>query len=257
VTDYICLSHCWGSDEMFKTTIENISERMHNIRFNDLPATFRDAVRITRDLGKRHLWIDSLCIIQNDPRDWRDEGLRMHEIYGNSYLTIVASKTKGPDDGLFSVSSRYKLQDFLFMMDRKQFVMHVRQKVTHFNSIDSFPLLKRGWVFQERILSRRMVHFGPQELVWECMEMEECECGNVDEGISWNSRTPRKSLLLMEGNPFLWNRIAAAYSSLSLTKENDVLPALSGIAKKHKPEPEARYLAGFWDGKFMIFHLLW
>ncbi|EMD66339.1 hypothetical protein COCSADRAFT_34907 [Bipolaris sorokiniana ND90Pr] len=257
INDYICLSHCWGSGEMFRTTKENISERMHNIHFNDLPATFKDAVRITRDLGKRYLWIDSLCIIQNDPRDWREEGLRMHEVYGNSYLTIAASKTKGPDDGLFSVSSQYKLQQFFFVTDRQQFVMRVRQKISHFNSIDSFPLLKRGWVFQERILSRRMVHFGPQELVWECMEMEECECGNVDEGISWNLHTPRKSHLLIGGNVFLWNRIAAAYSSLSLTKENDVLPALSGIAKKHKPEPEAKYLAGFWDGKFLVIHLMW
>ena len=149
ISDYICLSHCWGS-EMFKTTKENINERMQNIRFNDLLATFKDAVRITRDLDKRYLWIDSLCIIQNDSGDWHDERLRMHEMYGNSYLTIAASKTKGPDDGLFSVSFQHKLQQFSFAPDGQgQSVMRVRQKISHFNSIDSFPLLKRGWVFQE------------------------------------------------------------------------------------------------------------
>jgi hypothetical protein len=105
VTDYICLSHCWGTTDMFKITRETISERMQCIRYNDLPKTFKDAAEITRELKKRYLWIDSLCIIQNDAQDWREEGFRMHEIYGNSYLTIAASRSKGSND----TSSQYHL----------------------------------------------------------------------------------------------------------------------------------------------------
>jgi hypothetical protein len=125
---------------MFKTTKENLSDRKQTIILGDLPKTFRDAVEITRALKKRYLWIDSLCIIQNDGQDWQQEGLRMHEIYGNAYLTIVASKNRGPDEGLFSESPHHRLQDFSFTRDGGQHsVLRVRRKVQHFNSADAFP----------------------------------------------------------------------------------------------------------------------
>jgi len=89
------------------------------------------------------------------------------------------------------------------------------------------------------------------------METEECECGNVDEGINWKFNTPRKSLFSMGCNVFLWNKIAVSYSGLNLTKENDVLLALAGTAQKCKPEIDAKYLAGFWSGDLMVYHLLW
>ena len=255
--DYVCLSHCWGTGPAFKTTKENLAERMRSINFRDLPKTFSDAVGVTRELKKRYLWIDSLCIIQDDNRDWQMEGLRMNEIYGNAYLTIAASGSGGPDKGLFSESPHHRLRDFSFTLSGEHFVMKVRRKVQHFNSVDAFPLLRRGWVFQERVLSRRVLHFGPQELVWECMEREECECGRVDEGIDWDSNTPKKSLFLFQNSIFLWNRIASAYSSLDLTKENDILPALAGVMKKHMPAADVRYLAGLWGGEYLLFGLFW
>jgi len=63
---YITLSHCWGPLPHFTTTSHNLADRLHGIRLADLPKTFRDAVAITRALGVRYLWIDSLCIIQDD-----------------------------------------------------------------------------------------------------------------------------------------------------------------------------------------------
>ncbi|SCO76834.1 uncharacterized protein FRV6_01046 [Fusarium oxysporum] len=222
--DYVCLSHCWGTGPGFKTTRENLAERMKSINFRDLPRTFKDVVGVTRQLKKRYLWIDSLCIIQDDNKDWQKEGLRMHETYGSAYLTIAASGSGGPDQGLFSESLHHKLCDFSFTLNgRETSVMRVRHKIQHFDSADGFPLLRRGWVFQERILSRRVLHFGPQELVWECMEGEEL----------------------------------SAYSNLDLTKENDILPALAGVMKKHSPAANVRYLAGLWDGKFLLFGLFW
>jgi hypothetical protein len=256
--DYVCLSHCWGTGPMFKTTKENLSDRKQTIILGDLPKTFRDAVEITRALKKRYLWIDSLCIIQNDGQDWQQEGLRMHEIYGNAYLTIVASKNRGPDEGLFSESPHHRLRDFSFTRDGgERSVLRVRRKVQHFNSADAFPLLRRGWVFQERILSRRVLHYGPQELVWECMEGEECECGRVDEAVRPDSNTPKKSLFALRNNPWLWNAIVSAHSALDLTRENDIFPALSGIMNKFNSAGGVRYLAGLWDGPLLLFGLLW
>ncbi|KAH8656796.1 heterokaryon incompatibility protein-domain-containing protein, partial [Ilyonectria robusta] len=239
---YVCLSYCWGIGLMFKTTKENIAECMQSINFRDLLKIFKDAVGITRQLKKRYLWIDSLCIIQDDNKDWQKEGLRMHETYGNAYLTVAASRSGGPDKGLFSESLYHRL---------------FWRKVQHFDSADGFPLLRRGWVFQEQILSRRVLHFGPQELVWECIEGEECECRCVNEGIDRASNTPKKSLFLFQNNIFLWNHIASAYSSLDLTKENDILPALAGVIKKYKPAADVRYLAGLWDGEFLLIGLFW
>ena len=89
------------------------------------------------------------------------------------------------------------------------------------------------------------------------MVREDCECGGINEEQNWSLNTPKKSRFLVENNIYLWNHIVAAYSSLDLTKENDILPALAGVMKKHKPAADFRYLAGLWDGKFLLFSLFW
>jgi hypothetical protein len=202
---------------MFQTTQENIHTRLQSIQFDQLPKTFQDAVEITRELKVRYLWIDSLCIIQKDQRDWIEQGLQMHDIYGNAFLTLAASRCRGPDEGLSSVSANYKLENMVCSLEDGEFTMRTRLKIYHFDNPDAFPLLQRGWVFQERILSRRMLHFGPQELLWECMTDELCECGNVKDGIRMDSKVLRKKLFLAQQNFFLWSKIVEGYSSLALT----------------------------------------
>jgi hypothetical protein len=64
--NYIALSHCWGSDQNLTTERATLPERLRGIGWDTLPKTFQDAINITRMLGIRYLWIDSLCIIQND-----------------------------------------------------------------------------------------------------------------------------------------------------------------------------------------------
>jgi hypothetical protein len=46
-----------------------------------MPATFFDATIITRELGYRYLWIDSLCIVQDFLEDWEAESQNMGNIY--------------------------------------------------------------------------------------------------------------------------------------------------------------------------------
>ncbi|KAH8599532.1 heterokaryon incompatibility protein-domain-containing protein [Bisporella sp. PMI_857] len=86
---YIALSHCWGSGRHFTTETSNISERMKGMTWGSLPKTFQDAISITRKLKIRYLWIDSLCILQDDSADWDKELSKMSDIYKNSYLTIA------------------------------------------------------------------------------------------------------------------------------------------------------------------------
>jgi len=68
--EYIALSHCWGLEPTIVTTISNIEMMKTEILMEKLPYTFRDAVTIAHHLNIRYLWIDSMCIIQDDRDDW-------------------------------------------------------------------------------------------------------------------------------------------------------------------------------------------
>jgi len=99
---YIALSHCWGDSRSILTTTKlTLKPRQQNIEFNDLPRTFQDAVQITRALDVRYLWIDSLCIVQDDEDDWQVESGRMAEIYLGSYLTVAATGSADSSGGCF------------------------------------------------------------------------------------------------------------------------------------------------------------
>jgi hypothetical protein len=87
---YIALSHCWGSSQNFITTRSTISAMKRGFKLDEAPATFRDAILVTRALRQRYLWIDSLCIIQGDASDWAQESSKMANVYSNSYFTIAA-----------------------------------------------------------------------------------------------------------------------------------------------------------------------
>lgn len=88
---YIALSHCWGDPKRIpKTTRTNIALHQENITSNILSKTFQDAVKVTRELGIRFLWIDSLCILQDVPQDFEEECARMHLVYQQAYCTLSA-----------------------------------------------------------------------------------------------------------------------------------------------------------------------
>ena len=85
---YATLSHCWGKTHPIKLIGANEERLKEGIFVKELPATFRDAVRFVRCLCEsiRYIWIDSLCIRQDDAEDWAAESVRMYDVYRNSYL---------------------------------------------------------------------------------------------------------------------------------------------------------------------------
>jgi len=99
---YITLSHCWGSSKQFTTTKTTLASRKAGIDYELLPKTYQDAIFITRLLGIRYLWIDSLCICQDDNGDWQRESAKMGLVYSNAYLTIAAASAKDSSVGLFT-----------------------------------------------------------------------------------------------------------------------------------------------------------
>ncbi len=91
---YCALSYNWGRSESFKTKKTTYESRLAGFSLDDLPTTIRDAVLLTRLLGFRYLWVDALCIVQDDPAHWAQESAVMDQVYGNATLTIAASSCK-------------------------------------------------------------------------------------------------------------------------------------------------------------------
>jgi hypothetical protein len=127
-----------------------------------------------------------------------------------------------------------------------------------------FPLLRRGWVYQERLLSPRVLHFTSHELYWECREGSYCECRHVNLtrqdviGKYWYRSTTdapniRHAIPLEQSTPSSmslterWTEIIMEYSRLQLSFQYDRLPALSGIAKEMQKHRADQYLAGLWE----------
>lgn len=112
---YVALSHSWGKEELLTTTRDTLFERMRRINLQDLPQTFRDAVNITRWLGIRYLWIDSLCIIQDDKLDWEQQSAAMADIYSECYLNIATTRSLNALEGC--LGARWTSRDTLEWAD--------------------------------------------------------------------------------------------------------------------------------------------
>jgi hypothetical protein len=191
----VCLSHCWGLKPQLITTKKTLSDYEKEVSWGVLPATFRDAITVSRRLGIRYIWIDSLCIIQDSPADWARESAKMADIYANSYLTIAAASSKDGAGGLYledqrqkgvsltgttslgstyTVRVQYSIPAHTLVDDAtpKGVIQHPISVSSSINDIggtrEVFPLLTRGWVFQERLLSPRFLQFGRHELLWDC-----------------------------------------------------------------------------------------
>jgi hypothetical protein len=103
---YIALSHRWGTPSaneksMYCTTTDNIDHRLEGFNISELPKTFQDAIRVTKELDIHYLWIDSLCIIQegDNGEDWRKESRLMENVYSSASCTIAATSAKDMKDG--------------------------------------------------------------------------------------------------------------------------------------------------------------
>ena len=176
---YMALSHRWGEDEHrrpLSMTIANRKALLESINFGDLPKTFQDAVDVTRKLGIRYLWIDSLCIIQDNEKDWENESRRMENVFANAFCTIAATSAKDSWDGFLvsqSVKQSVKLVDRSVDPPLSVYACEVGGS---FNTdIGSGGLNQRAWVLQERALSPRTIHFTAAQTYWECGSVIRCD----------------------------------------------------------------------------------
>ncbi|KAJ3535151.1 hypothetical protein NM208_g7251 [Fusarium decemcellulare] len=201
---YITLSHRWGSQESKKpltTTISTYHLRRQGIDWSEFPQLFQDITVLARMLGCHYLWIDSLCIIQDDEDDWSQQSVQMAIIYSNGYLNLAAASATNPSETLFKSRDQFLRWDQISQAydygslephviqpshDPSLAAVHVRpfNKTAHQCVLGSAtssrymecPLLERAWVYQERLLAPRTAFFARSELMWQCRESSDCEC---------------------------------------------------------------------------------
>jgi Heterokaryon incompatibility protein (HET) len=110
---YVTLSHCWGPSNPTRTTAACFQDYLQGIPLANLPKTYRDAIAVTRRLGIRYLWIDSLCIIQDSSEDWEKECIKMPQIYQNSTVIIAGPAASGCESGFLDRQPQPGFSDLL------------------------------------------------------------------------------------------------------------------------------------------------
>lgn len=177
---YIALSHQWGElldDEKrrFCTTKDNIDHRLSGFSISDLPKTFQDAIMVTRELNLQYLWIDSLCIIQDGDggEDWEKECKLMESVFISAHCTIAATSARNMKDGFLVQRASPEYLYVRSISGRKYFICAGSDDFE--SDVDKAELNKRAWVMQERVLSRRTIHFSTNQMYWECNIGVYCE----------------------------------------------------------------------------------
>ena len=232
------------------------------LAFELLPKTFQNAVLFTRSLGKRYLWIDSLCIIQNNADDWDREAAIMCSVYQGALLTIAAASSSSGRGGLLYEPPTHRITR---TTPNGPYTLFGRESIRHKEK--EYPLLTRGWAFQERLLSPRTLYFGSKELLWECRGSRTCQCGesvssHIGGDVSKVYQTTTAGAASLDGGRLIsqWHRLVSRFSQLRLSYEKDVLPATSGPAAQvteiRRLREPTTYHAGLWSNSFEA-DLLW
>lgn len=253
---YVTLSHRWPPNLSLKTTSQSIDQHRQGIPLSRMPATFRDAVIVCRKLGIRYLWIDALCILQGSDEDWAKEAPQMGPIYSNAVFTISALDASSSDGGLFR--DRPPVTSVTFESpvpeESKSQVMGLRVSMPSFDSdMERSPLDARGWVYQERLLSNANLHYGPNQMLWECQTVVSPECSKPNFFVMnaltyefgrwlWLAKT-RSTDPMGE-----WQEMVAVFSRKQFTVKTDKLAAIMAIASRLTGSDllNSKFVAGVW-----------
>ncbi|CAG8955523.1 hypothetical protein HYFRA_00009476 [Hymenoscyphus fraxineus] len=255
---YIALSHRWDANytASMATTSVNLALQLNSISPETLSLTFSQAADVTTKLGIKYLWIDSLCIVQDSMDDWAHESSLMGLIYQNSYCTISAGATKDSSKGLFhSTNMNNESVDFKCTSEdgNSRLVRATKAYPGWEQLYKDGPLHTRGWIMQERELSPRIVHYTRSEVIWECRTLKATEHSPIKDATRLTSLRNRRILdsifsLKLDEIYDLWHHTIENYTWRQLTNTEDILPALSGLARIVGKHTGSEYVAGVWEG---------
>ncbi|KAL8692931.1 MAG: hypothetical protein Q9218_002132 [Villophora microphyllina] len=274
-SSYVCLSHCWGKQPIIRTTKSSLNRHRDGIPWQELPKTFQDAINISLDFNIDYIWIDSLCIVQDDEIDWHEQAGQMASVYQNCLFTIVAIASSDGSGGCYRTPGQDYSQNLEFTRSSKSgevCSVFARKRIQHpDNEVHSglglnigAPLIDRAWAFQEHFLAPRLLQYTATEIMWECNEMLTCECGQVDPEQYQRKKPAYRATTSAENATILqtWRLIIRAFTMRYLTYHSDRLPALSGLAKRIQQSlffdgsGNEGYYAGLW-GCDMLTGLAW
>ncbi|KAH8588989.1 heterokaryon incompatibility protein-domain-containing protein [Bisporella sp. PMI_857] len=257
IVPYLSLSHCWGSSQHTRLEKDKYADFFEVSTDVDLPKTYQDAFKIALSLGCGYIWIDSMCILQDDNEDWRTQSSNMGNIYGNAQCNIAATWGEDGNDGCFSERDTCVIEPTTITLDftlnnTREYLLY--EYSTLHEDVTKAPLNTRAWVMQERYLAKRQLNFAKRQTYWECRELfasEQFPAGVPPE--MWNySILPRA-----EPSPRLnyeneiklvrsWCELVEEYSTCSLSHGTDKMSALAGLAGEMRNTTNDIYLAGHW-----------
>ena len=266
--EYMTLSHCWGGSLPLCLLNANLQAYKTSISFSSLPKTFQDALSVVGWFGIKYLWIDALCIIQDSENDWVHESGRMRDYYKYSFGTIAATGASNPSEGLFFDRNPTLVPPFRAIIgwQGKERAVAITYGGSCLKILREEPLNQRGWVLQERYLSRRVLHFGRGHMSWECQTEISCE--------TWPNTLPHlvysmsRFALTSKYSPpshnyygsssiqLLWSNLVSTCSRMALTRLSDKCVAFGGIAEEYQATTGDDYVAGLWRRNLME-QLLW
>lgn len=278
------LSHCWGSAKFLTLAKKSSQQLSEGIHLSSLPQTFQDAAKIAKTLGVLYLWIDSLCIFQDSDEDWQREASTMGDVYKGALCNIAASGSSDSSGGCFYEREPRLIEPCIITTEYTDYSndeYHIRQCTTDYlenNLHDHQPLFGRGWVVQERVLPPRVLHFGQKQVFWECRTEDASETYPL--GVPpdmyrpsycikrpWPLTSNIRALIQTSTRDFemlsrdlynYWGKIVQAYSQCDLTRKEDKLVAISGLAREVYLAlgGHDEYLAGLWR-RDILSQLLW
>lgn len=256
---YIALSHCWGKSNSFITTKDNIEQMKKVIPIEKAPATFQHAIAVSRALGIRYLWIDSLCIIQGDLEDWQIQSARMGIIYRDSTITLAASNSASDDEGFLKPRQGANSTLKFISPEGESAEIHMRtakqsQDLNHVGKI--YPLDRRAWCLQEAYLPSRFIKFLDNKILWRCQTTEWDEARDQtghDTGNAFTLQNIFRNQYAFGHRTYTlltpyqgWYRMVTEYTKRNLTYISDRLPAIAGLAALVAEHDGGKYCSGIW-----------
>jgi Heterokaryon incompatibility protein (HET) len=271
---YMTLSHRWGPTSYVQLESSTMAQLQKNVDVAGLPKVFQDTIALAYYLGIQYLWIDALCIKQGPSgrSDWEIESRNMGKIYSNAFINVSATLSSDGSESLLHERACGPIipSEIEFDVNGKIQKYYALDGDLWFDEIGNAPLSKRGWVFQERFLARRVLHFGERQLGWECRELDALEIfpaglpqclahsqmikEYIYDELATLTREPDKTL----GKGFVdqWHNLVSEYSKSELTFGTDKVVAFAGVAEcmmRYRTDP---YTAGMWQDT-LVYDLAW
>ncbi|KAI1770039.1 HET-domain-containing protein [Hypoxylon cercidicola] len=262
---FAILSYCWGGPQPVQLTHDSIGNLADGIPISHLPKSLRDAAWFTNEMGLKYLWIDALCILQDDVDDKMREISRMELYYSHSTVTICAASAARCLDG-FLLSREDNAADYSIGPIQLRSITSTGASgtVQALDLADDFnlkrplePIASRGWTLQEALLSRRILIFSSRQLYFTCT-VTNASCGGFEPLLKPRVMTNYESRVVgvhtlsgLRSYPIrnIWHSIVEQYSRRYLGFAADKFPAVAAMASSlismaRERNRELVYLAG-------------